>query len=744
MGMYIIGSVDALNVVWTIAQVAIGLGAVIFVHELGHFLVAKACGVKCEKFYIGFDVPIKLGPLRLPAALWRKQWGETEYGIGILPLGGYVKMLGQDDNPSRIAEEMQRSQVEGGDGAKEVIGPEGEKYYIDPRSYLAKSVPQRMAIISAGVVMNVIFAFIFAVVAYGVGVPTVPCIVSETVPGSPAWDADLQPGDEVVSISGKPDPTFEDLRSNVTLGDLEEGVTMLVDKAGQSGPPQKIVLKPTRGRNQGLATIGIMGPAILRLARDTPVFQFTPAARAELISGAASASGNENGNADSAAKLQAGDEIVRVNGQDVEDYRAFSAKLAAHMDEPLEITVRRGGKKNLDAPDAPRIGGEELTFRIESRPLKRLGLVMEMGKIVSVQANSPAADARSPAAEDGDVGLRAGDFLQSINGQRVEDPVTLPYTLRRLAENAAGGAALASVVVTRPNSRGEGEDQTYTFEVKLRVPTWWEVQAGRDTPLPCPPLGIAYHVLNRVDRVIEGSPAHKAGLRSKDQIVRVEFLKGDDETRGITYEDLEFSDEKQNWPLLMELIQDVSPQTKLRLHVQRGNETFPVELQPYVPPAEGDTPRFHHVSRGFNFEMMRRIREADSFAEQVSMGFEKTVDSLLLVYRFLEKLITSQVPVTALGGPITIAKATYYSAFEGLGALLVFLTILSANLAVINFLPIPLLDGGHMVFLAYEGIKRRPPNERFVIAMHTIGFVFIISLMLFVIVLDLGLIKRNL
>jgi regulator of sigma E protease len=63
--------------------------------------------------------------------------------------------------------------------------------------------------------------------------------------------------------------------------------------------------------------------------------------------------------------------------------------------------------------------------------------------------------------------------------------------------------------------------------------------------------------------------------------------------------------------------------------------------------------------------------------------------------------------------------------------------MLSANLAVINFLPIPLLDGGHMVFLAYEGLRGRPANERVVIALHTAGFVFIISLMLFVIGLDI-------
>ena len=88
-----------------ILQVSAGLGFVIFVHELGHFLVAKACGVKCEKFYIGFDI----GGMKLA----KVQWGETEYGIGILPLGGYVKMLGQDDNPGAAGHEAERARASG-------------------------------------------------------------------------------------------------------------------------------------------------------------------------------------------------------------------------------------------------------------------------------------------------------------------------------------------------------------------------------------------------------------------------------------------------------------------------------------------------------------------------------------------------------------------------------------------------------------------------------------------------------
>lgn len=76
------------NRIYSILAMLLGLGFVIFVHELGHFLAAKMFGVKCEKFYVGFDVPMKFGPIQLPSKLAKFQWGETEYGIGSIPLGG--------------------------------------------------------------------------------------------------------------------------------------------------------------------------------------------------------------------------------------------------------------------------------------------------------------------------------------------------------------------------------------------------------------------------------------------------------------------------------------------------------------------------------------------------------------------------------------------------------------------------------------------------------------------------------
>ena len=164
---------------WVVLQVALGLGFVIFVHELGHFLVAKACGVKCEKFFLGFDV----GGLKLASF----KWGETEYGIGALPLGGYVKMLGQDDNPAAAAQEAHRARaaMESGDLPPEPTS--GPHPAWDPRSYPAQSVPERMAIISAGVIMNVIFAVLMASWALGLGVGVVAGVAARGM-----WPAQAQ------------------------------------------------------------------------------------------------------------------------------------------------------------------------------------------------------------------------------------------------------------------------------------------------------------------------------------------------------------------------------------------------------------------------------------------------------------------------------------------------------------------------------------------------------------------------
>jgi regulator of sigma E protease len=728
---------SVLSLIVLILKVAVGLGAVIFVHELGHFLVAKACGVKIEKFMIGFDI----GGYKIA---WRR--GETLYGIGIVPLGGYVKMLGQDDDPAHIAEQMKKSEVSSASAeGVEVVGPKGEKYYVDRRSYLAKSVPQRMAIISAGVVMNVIFAFIFAVIAYGMGVPYVPSIVSETSSGSPAWRAGLETGDEIVQIGDTANPTFTQLRGGVTLGDLENGIPVVVKRAA-TGETERIRLFPEHGSGE-LATIGLMNlPKTLTLSK-VPMFEQSAAARAKLVLPQASELSSGK------AKFQAGDTIIRIGDLPVKSYGEYAAQLTANPDKPLHITVRRSSPKSneIEGKSDSENVGQELTFEVPPQPLDRFGLVMNMGPVAAIQKGSPAESA----------GFKEGDQIELVDGQPMAvhgaeeganawDSMSLP----RYAQRAAAESRELEFTVKRSAGKVSESNQV-TIQVAPVRPAMFSSFHSPGAPLAVNAVGIAYHVGNEVVGVVPDSPAAKAGLKVGDKIIVAKITyppdsKGNVEDRldvrfvedepgwlGRLVRSVFGGGEKEprvepSWPMLVDAVQLAADGTKVELTVKRSGEEEPrtVTLEP--APSEGA----HLAARGFSFEPIEKIRTAQSFGEQIQLGWQETTEALGMVFRFLQKLGT-QVPLTALGGPGTIAMVAGNEASKGLPSFLVFLTMLSANLAVLNFLPIPLLDGGHLVFLAYEGIRRRPAPEKFVIAMHMLGFVFIITLMMFVIGLDI-------
>jgi regulator of sigma E protease len=134
---------------------------------------------------------------------------------------------------------------------------------------------------------------------------------------------------------------------------------------------------------------------------------------------------------------------------------------------------------------------------------------------------------------------------------------------------------------------------------------------------------------------------------------------------------------------------------------------------------------------------------AENVPEAVALGWRETKYSLSLVFRFLRKLMSGQVSVKGIGGPVEIARQAGAMASEGMSPFLLFLGMLSANLAVLNFLPIPMLDGGHMVFLAAEGVRGKPVSERVVALFTTAGLVLLLSLMVFVLLLDVGLISRG-
>ncbi len=157
----------------TIIVATVVLGVLIFIHELGHYLVAKRAGVLVEKFSLGFGPKI-IG----------KTVGETEYLISAFPLGGYVKLYGEDPD-------------------EEIDDPE--------RSFSKASVWSRLAIVAAGPIFNMLFAVLIFSVVYMVGVPTISSVVGDVQEGSPAFSAGLLPGDKILMINEKKINKWEDL-----------------------------------------------------------------------------------------------------------------------------------------------------------------------------------------------------------------------------------------------------------------------------------------------------------------------------------------------------------------------------------------------------------------------------------------------------------------------------------------------------------------------------------------------------
>jgi len=673
--------------------VAVALGFVIFVHELGHFIVAKLCGVKCEKFYLGFDI----GGWKL--CKFRR--GETEYGIGVLPLGGYVKMLGQEDNPSRLRAEIERAKLQqpgenvSADSSSKESGDKqlgegldlaaAEQALYDPRSYLAKSVPKRMAIISAGVIMNVIFAFIMSMAAYYIGVEQILCGVGLMFPGEAAWRAGLRPGDKIVEIAGKKVARFQDLQKNVTVGDIDNGVTMAIKRPGVK-ELLNFIVHPDR--ILGYPSIGISNPCIAVLRKEG-LFAIPGSAAAQ-----------------AKPALQNGDRIVMIDGVKVENFPELNAYLAEHRDKLLQLTVECTvpvDDKKQDVLETSKL----VDVTVPPQPMHTLGLVMTMGEIAAVQDGSPAALA----------GIKAHDRILKIDGKPVDDPMLLPDQLRRRAGETI------TLTVQRDGS-------PLDIPVALRRADWYEQPIRENNPLSIPELGVAYRVLNKVDRVISGSPAEKAGIKP-DEIIRKAIIISPDTGRdgkklAQLKKPIPFDEKNPNWPLFFYVIQMVLPDSQVELTLNNNRK---VKLK------TEDAADWFNPDRGFIFEPQASMVKAQSFAQAANLGAEETWYYLTLVIQIVRKLGT-QISFTELAGPGSIAMMAGQAAQQGPAKLLLFLTFLSANLAVLNLLPIPLLDGGHLIFLAYEGIRGKPADERVQIGLSLIGLVFLIGLMLYVIGLD--------
>ncbi|MBN1396315.1 MAG: site-2 protease family protein, partial [Pirellulales bacterium] len=578
----------------------------------------------------------------------------------------------------------------------------------DPRSYLAQSVPKRMAIISAGVIMNLIFAFVLAVAAFSIGVEQPLCIIGNVYPGEAGWQAGLRPGDEIVEIDGKKMHQFRDLQTAIQLGDIDEGdsVELRVRRPGIA-EPFTVMAEPDRSR--GAFILGVGSGYTTQLLKDRKtwlVHKFHA-----VVPGSA---------ADRAEPpLQNGDRIVMIDDAPIDNYAQIASELARKVDAPIKVTVERDV---LDAEGKPTGEAKLFVSTVPPQPMRRLGLAMKMGEVAAVRKNSPAAAA----------GIAPGDVLVDPAG----DPMRLPDWLRRRA-----GKTVELKV------RKKGAKEAKAVSVSPGEPNEFSSAEIFDCQASAPALGVAYHVLNRIERVDAGGPAADSGLRPGDTIKEVVFIPPDEETLeklGIDDQKeaaLDFSEKARNWVTMMDVLQGLAPGTLVELTVLRKEGEGEKEYKAKLTPAVADD--WFAPDRGLRFEAATFARKASSPGEALALGGQETLDNLTIVFRSVKSIGMKRVSMRGLAGPITIFWMILQKADEGPAKLLLFLTLLSANLAVINFFPIPVLDGGHFVLLCYEGIRGKPANENVQAVLAYIGLALILALMAWVIGLDLGIFSRQ-
>jgi regulator of sigma E protease len=638
---------DYLISMFNLLLLLVGFGFVIFIHELGHFLAAKWVGIRVEQFAVGFGraavcwrkgIGLTMGTSAPRAAALvaegRTDIGETEYRLNWIPLGGYVKMLGQDDTDASAES-------------------------ADPRSYNSKSVGARMLVISAGVIMNVILAAVGFTLLFLVGYNTPAGVVGSIAAGSPAQAAGVMVGDRIVTIDGKPITDFTKVPLAVALHDPAAPLPMTVERDGER---KTLSLVPVAGEASagGLLQIGI-GPGTLLeglAPRDARRFTFDPQLHTSEL-----------------GLIRSGERIVAVNGQAVTptDYAVLDAAVQAAgvtgSAVMLQVSAAEGGtERAVEVRPAFTMDFAARPIRLPDGRLRDVGANvagLEMrAQIASVQPNSSARGKLLP----GDV---VTEVVVSSTETVISSP-SMPRLRQVLGDVGRDGGRIRMKVL-----RGGTE-----LDVGELVPNINLGQGRR---------GLGIGMAAESDRlvvggIVPGSAADRAGLTDGWVISRV------NDTQVTNWFDLRQAllaagetatiyGTREDQPAVATLNVDET----LRAQLQRMRFSHGLLLN-------------EHIER----------RQTTNVLMAMWWGVTETRDSIQQFYITLKRMVQGTVSTSNMMGPLGIFHTGTLIADRGYDWLLWFLCIISANLAVVNFLPIPIMDGGHFVFLILEKIRGKP------------------------------------
>ncbi|GEM_PF-2002671 len=626
-------------------KMVFGFGLVIFIHEFGHFLMARKHGVHVERFAIGFDF------FGARLATWERNG--TEYVLGAFPFGGYVKMLGQHD-----------------------VGSDAERSARDPDSFQAKSIGARAWIMSGGVIANFASAFVLCFFALLFGFHESPPFVGDV--GYHSLEAGIRPGDEVLSVAGREVNNWQGLYVSYATQEHGAKIEFEVLRDGEVVTVPMIVLRD-EGDDFNLPDFNRPAePRIRTLVADSRAVE---------------------------AGLELGDRLVAIDGEEIQSWSHFADMIRRRAETDTVITVERvredGATERVELKARPK------SKRPDYTPKRVIGIEPAGGAVVDFVAPESTAWA---------AGVRAGDEVVALAGR----PVTSWYGLWkhvtwRHPEGAPVPLTLRRDGVAMDVSVPQGPAQSWA------VGTY-----GLST------LGVAAEAPDRLVLAAPepGGPAAVAGLRAGDTVVVMTADVGNVKKSPIGGEVPDpWVVDDPSWEHLLVAQANLAADT-FTLAVERSGEdggyvTREIELRP-VEDSEEILVGFIGVG-----PMVQKRVVQEGFAGAV-------VPALIAPWVMLEEQITGmramfigRLSAKLVSGPVGILEATYRFAEQSTGDLLRFLALLSVNLAVVNFLPIPITDGGHFMFLLYEHFKGRRMDEQIEARFQWAGLIFILMVFVF-------------
>ena len=588
--------------------VAIGIGMLIFVHELGHYLAARLIGARVEVFSLGFG-PRILGFRR----------GPTDYRLSLIPLGGYVAVAGQDPEDLRHPEESLQS----------------------------KSVGQRFLFFLGGVLMNVLFALVAFPIAFGSGVSFPAPVVGNVQLGSPAWEAGIEAKDRVLAVNGKAMYSFENLVVEVALAGPRR-IALVLERNGE---PKTVEVEPRYSAQDGIYSIGIE----MALA-DAP---------AELVVTA--------GGAAEKAGLRSGDALLAVDGSParIDAPPDAATEQRVKNGEPVAVTVRRseadGTAREITA-----------TLQPESRSADRalLGVEPMRRKVVGIRPGNLLVER---------LDIQRGDSVLAVDGNAYR------------GAGFDGNDASLRLLVERADRR-----------IELRAPATAEERTALATA-----IALGADMDDTVVLPADDGAARTAGVLAGDRILAID------------------GDTVDRWQDLQERVRAADGKALLLL-VERNSDDpskAPSTLSVTVEPKR---PHLHDYGYTRQIERMRHEVRATGLGDAMRLGSVCALDLVKQLYVTTKRLMTGEVAASNLGGIIQISRVSYQNTQWGLPRFLYFLALLSINLAFVNVLPIPVLDGGHLLFLLIEKIKGSPVSVRVFQYSQVLGLVLVLALVVFV------------